>query len=69
VTRLSGSAALPVIDVAPLAGAAADTATLEALAVAEQIQAACRVRGFFYVTGHGVPAALVDELTAASAHW
>jgi hypothetical protein len=69
MTRLGGSAALPVIDVAPLAGAAAGTAaavpapvTAEALAVAGQIQAACRERGFFYVTGHGVPSALVEEL-------
>ena len=69
MTRLSGSAALPVIDVAPLAGAAAGTTTAEELAVAEQIRAACREHGFFYATGHGVPAALVDELTAASAHW
>ena len=38
-------------------------------AVAEQIQAACRDRGFFYVTGHGVPAELLDELAAASAEF
>jgi len=76
MTRLGGSAALPVIDVAPLAGAAAGTAatvaahaSAEALAVAGQIQAACRERGFFYVTGHGVPAALLDELTEASAEF
>ena len=76
MTRLGGSAALPVIDVALLAGAAAGTAaavpapvTAEALAVAGQIQAACRERGFFYVTGHGVPAALLDELTEASAEF
>ncbi|HSZ47307.1 MAG TPA: 2-oxoglutarate and iron-dependent oxygenase domain-containing protein, partial [Streptosporangiaceae bacterium] len=58
-----GSAALPVIDVGPLVGggpAAARTA------VAGQIQAACRERGFFYVTGHGVPAGLLDELADAS---
>ena len=76
MTRLGGPAALPVIDVAPLAGAAAGTpaavpapVTAEALAVAGQIQAACRERGFFYVTGHGVPAALLDELTEASAEF
>jgi len=75
MTRLDGSAALPVIDVAPLAGAAAGTAaavpavTAEALAVAGQIQAACRERGFFYVTGHGVPSALVAELTEAAAEF
>ena len=74
MTRLASSVALPVIDVSPLAGAAAGTAaaapvTAQALAVAGQIQAACRERGFFYVTGHGVPAALLDELTEASAEF
>ena len=74
MTRRAGSVALPVIDVSPLAGAAAGTAaaapvTAQALAVAGQIQAACRERGFFYVTGHGVPAALLDELTEASAEF
>ena len=34
--------------------------------MAEQIQVACRERGFFYVTGHGVPAGLLDELADAS---
>ena len=76
MARLGGSAALPVIDVTPLAGAAAGTAaavpapvTAEAMAVAGQIQAACRERGFFYMTGHEVPAALVEELTEASAEF
>ena len=57
---------LPVIDVGPLVGggpAAARAAT------AEQIQVACRRRGFFYVTGHGVPAGLLDELADASAEF
>jgi isopenicillin N synthase-like dioxygenase len=62
----SGSAALPVIDVAPLIGGAPAAARA---AVAEQIQRACRERGFFYVTGHGVPAALLDELAEASAEF
>ena len=61
-----GSAALPVVDVAPLAGGTPGTAK-EAAAL--QIQAACRERGFFYVTGHGVPAGLVDQLAAASAEF
>jgi len=61
-----GSAALPVIDVGPLAGPA-PAATRAG--VAEQIQAACRERGFFYITGHGVPAGLLDQLADASAEF
>jgi polar amino acid transport system ATP-binding protein len=48
---------LPLIDVAPLV---AGTAGRDA--VAAQIGAACRAHGFFYVTGHGVDAALVQRL-------
>lgn len=48
---------LPLIDVSALvAGSAAREA------VAAQIGAACRAHGFFYVTGHGVDAALVKRL-------
>jgi isopenicillin N synthase-like dioxygenase len=43
--------------------------TAAALAAAGQIQAACREHGFFYVTGHGVPAGLVTDLMAASAEF
>ena len=32
-----------------------------------RIQLACRERGFFYVTGHGVPTGPLDELAGASA--
>ena len=56
-------AKLPVIDVEPLTGTAGAAAQAD---VAGQIQAACRDRGFFYVTGHGVPAGLLAELAAAS---
>jgi isopenicillin N synthase-like dioxygenase len=53
---------LPVIDVSPLVdGASPD----ELGAVSGQIEAACRRAGFFYITGHGVPAALVAELDSA----
>jgi isopenicillin N synthase-like dioxygenase len=61
--------ALPVIDIAPLrygtpaaAGPGPETA-----AVAAQIRAACREYGFFYVTGHGVPATLLQDLESAAA--
>jgi isopenicillin N synthase-like dioxygenase len=37
--------------------------------VARQVQAACRDYGFFYVTGHGVPAGLIAELAEASAEF
>ncbi len=35
-------------------------------AVAREIESACRDSGFFYVAGHGVPAALLDRLDAAA---
>jgi isopenicillin N synthase-like dioxygenase len=63
-----GSAALPVIDVGPLLAPDPGSAAARA-AVARQIQAACRERGFFYVTGHGVPADLLDQLASASAEF
>jgi isopenicillin N synthase-like dioxygenase len=70
---MTGSA-LPVIDVAPLVAGTGPAGTVPAAtgpagAVAEQIQAACRERGFFYVTGHGVPAELLDQLADASAEF
>ncbi len=67
-------AALPVIDVSPLTGAGsagevAGQVSADQAAVARQIQEACRDYGFFYVTGHGVPAALMSDLAAASAEF
>ncbi|WP_425568213.1 2-oxoglutarate and iron-dependent oxygenase domain-containing protein [Nonomuraea rubra] len=53
--------ALPVIDIAPLL-----TAGQDRQAVAGAIGAACREHGFFYVSGHGVPPALIARLDAAS---
>jgi isopenicillin N synthase-like dioxygenase len=61
-----GSAGLPVIDVSSLVGDAPATARA---AVARQIQAACRERGFFYVTGHGVPGHLLSRLAAAASEF
>ena len=58
--------ALPVIDVGPLVGHASAAARAD---VAGQIQAACRERGFFYITGHDVPTGLVDQLAEASAEF
>jgi isopenicillin N synthase-like dioxygenase len=50
--------ALPVVDIAPLrAGTGAD-------GVAAAIDQACRATGFFYVTGHGVPAELPARVDA-----
>jgi isopenicillin N synthase-like dioxygenase len=61
-----GPAALPVIDVGPLTGRGPVAARA---AAAGQIQGACRERGFFYVTGHGVPAELLEQLADASAEF
>ncbi len=63
MARAGSPAALPVIDVAPLLDGNQAAATA---AVAAQIQTACRDRGFFYVTGHGVPAGLLADLADAS---
>ncbi|HEY2257573.1 MAG TPA: 2-oxoglutarate and iron-dependent oxygenase domain-containing protein [Variovorax sp.] len=52
---------LPVIDVRALGAGAAERAE-----VAAQIGQACRAHGFFYATGHGVPAALTQRLEALS---
>ena len=52
---------LPVINVSPLRDPAADHT-----AVAAAIGAACRDSGFFYVSGHGVPSVLLNELDALS---
>jgi isopenicillin N synthase-like dioxygenase len=55
---------LPVIDLSPLADGPAGE-----VAVAAAIGAACRDIGFFCVTGHGVPHALVDGVFAQSARF
>ena len=52
---------LPIIDVAPLVTGQGDVR-----AVAAAIDAACRAHGFFYIAGHGVPAALEQRLDDAA---
>lgn len=54
-------ARIPVIDVADLVADAA-----AAPRVAEEIRAACTSTGFFYLSGHGVPADLVEEAFEAN---
>ena len=53
---------LPIIDVSPLFG----TDEAARRRVADSIGEACRALGFFYVTGHRVPAAVFSELDAQS---
>lgn len=56
-------AAIPVIDLKPLlSGGGAGRE-----AVAKQIGEACRGIGFFYVTGHGVPAELREDVFSVAA--
>ncbi|HEX6870797.1 MAG TPA: 2-oxoglutarate and iron-dependent oxygenase domain-containing protein [Micromonosporaceae bacterium] len=57
---MNAAETLPIIDISPLLKGA------DPSAVARQIEAACRDSGFFYVTGHGVPAELLSRLDAAS---
>ncbi len=64
--RADASVTLPVIDIGPLVGGGPVAAMA---AVAGQIQAACRERGFFYVTGHDVRPGLITDLTDASAEF
>ncbi len=51
--------ALPVIDVGPLFSREDEAARRR---VAQEIGAACREAGFFYATGHRIPAALAAQL-------
>lgn len=52
--------AIPIIDFAPFLAGDADTKRT----VAKQIGAACETVGFLYLTGHGVPDALIDGVFA-----
>lgn len=55
-------AAIPVVDLGPLR--AGDPAGSRA--VIDALDTACRAHGFFYVTNHGVPDALLSSLDALS---
>src|SRR5690349_8315800 len=67
---------LPVVDVSSLVGSdfvgsgfvgsGRPESGPEVDAVAREIERACQETGFFYVTGHGVPADLIARLDAAS---
>lgn len=57
---MAGLPEIPVLDVSSVAGD--DQAGLDRLA--REIGAACRDIGFFYVTHHGIPPALVDRTFA-----
>src|SRR5580700_3490467 len=54
---------IPVIDVAPLVTGSSE----KAQAVADALGHACREVGFFYITGHGVPASLMTKVFDDSA--
>ena len=56
--------AIPVIDFSPAFRSPADPEGLEA--VAREVRHAGETVGFFYLAGHGVPAAVVDGAFAAS---
>ena len=54
---------IPLIDIAPLLNGS----SRQAQAVADSLGRACRDVGFFYITGHGVPAALMARVFESSA--
>jgi isopenicillin N synthase-like dioxygenase len=55
--------AIPVIDIAPLVSGSPK----QARAVAKALGRACRDVGFFHVSGHGVPSALIARVFETSA--
>jgi isopenicillin N synthase-like dioxygenase len=56
------AATLPIVDIAGLASPRRE----DRLAVAARLRAACLDKGFLYIVGHGVPAALRDGVFAQS---
>jgi isopenicillin N synthase-like dioxygenase len=61
ITLPSDTPSLPIIDIAGLNGS-----FTERQAVARHLRKACTETGFFYITGHGVPAALIDRVFGQS---
>lgn len=57
---MSSTAEIPVIDIAPLVSGEASAG------VAQQLGAACREHGFFYIAGHGVSDSLCQRLESLS---
>lgn len=55
-------ASVPVIDISRFTGGTAE----ERRAVVDEVDAACRALGFFVITGHRVPDALVERVRTAS---
>lgn len=55
-------AGLPIIDISGLTSADAG----DRMAVAGALAAACADKGFFYISGHGIPADMIEEAFAAS---
>ena len=59
---MTGSSALPIIDVGGLYTGSPDASR----AVAQEMRVACRDTGFFYVSNHGLDTAFLDETFAQS---
>ena len=64
-TDVTGVHSLALLDISPLVGEF-DPTDPAVVAVASQIDAACRALGFFRVTGHGIEPELFRRLDAAS---
>jgi isopenicillin N synthase-like dioxygenase len=60
---MTSKSQLHVIDMEPLFDANATSARRH---VADAIEAACRSTGFFYITGHRIPAKTLEQLDSAS---